>query len=95
MMRYLHHVDLSLPFKERMAQIEDDVEMIYDKSRTFRDIHILVRFSNVSEIYLVLMEYMEEGGNISFIKMRLKVLNPLSMCKVSVTQFCFSEGSWV
>ena len=43
MMRYLHHVDLSVPFKERFARIEDDVEMEYGGSRTYRDIHILVR----------------------------------------------------
>ena len=43
MLRFLNHVDRSIPFKEKFAKIDTEVETEYGGSRTYRDIHILVR----------------------------------------------------
>ena len=41
-MKYLHHVEKGVEFKEKMADIDRAVETEYDGSRTFKDIQILV-----------------------------------------------------
>ena len=40
--QYLLHVDPSLEFKEKLSEIEEDMQTNYDGSRTFKDVQILV-----------------------------------------------------